>query len=151
MATRRVMPLRSRAFSDLCFSPPERHLGTIWGNKDLHSQSAYECVCVAGSCMGHKRTHHIPPDLRSAPATSAPPPGEGHHPSLVEEARQWTIGRRYTSVFPLPILLCTNRFLPTPPRRRSSTSRSPPLQGNSAMMQRCWKMRVPVRHLSSSS
>jgi hypothetical protein len=47
MATRRVMPLRSRAFSDLRFSPPERHPGTIRGNKDRHSRPANECVCVA--------------------------------------------------------------------------------------------------------
>ncbi len=32
VATRRVMPLLSRAFSDLSFSPPERHPGTIRGN-----------------------------------------------------------------------------------------------------------------------
>ncbi len=42
------------------------------------------------------------------------------------------------SLFPLSILLCTNRFLPTPPRRQSSTSRSLPLQGNSAAMRRDW-------------
>ncbi len=64
--------------------------------------------------------------------------GTGRRPSSVEEARQWTIGRRYASVFPLSISLCTNRFLPTPPRRRLATSRLPPLQGNSAVMQRDW-------------
>jgi hypothetical protein len=132
------MPLRSRAFSDLHFSPPERHPGTIRGNKDRHSRSANECICVAGSRVGHKRTHHVPPDLRSAPAAPAPPPGEGRHPSSVEEARQWTIGRRYASVFPLSILLYTNRFLPTPPRQQSSMAWSPPLQGNSAAIQRDW-------------
>jgi hypothetical protein len=62
VATRRVMPLRSRAFSDLRFSPPE-HPGTIRGNKDRHSRSANECVCIAGLRVGHKRTHHVPPDL----------------------------------------------------------------------------------------
>jgi hypothetical protein len=71
------MPLRSRAFSELHFSPPERHPGTILGNEDQKSRSANECVCVAGSCVGYKRTHHVPPDLRSAPAAPAPPPGEG--------------------------------------------------------------------------
>jgi hypothetical protein len=76
VATRRVMPLRSRAFSDLRFSPSKRHTGTIRGNKDRHSRSANECVCVAGSRVGHKRMHHIPPDLRYAPAAPAPPPGE---------------------------------------------------------------------------
>jgi hypothetical protein len=82
--TRRVMPLRSRAFSDLCFSPPERHPETIRGNKDRHSWSANECVCFAGLRVGYKRAHHIPPDLRSAPATPAPPPGEGcRAPSVV--------------------------------------------------------------------
>ncbi len=49
------MPLRSRAFSDLRFCPPERHPGTILGNKDRNSQSANECVCVAGSRVGYKR------------------------------------------------------------------------------------------------
>jgi hypothetical protein len=71
------MPLRSRAFSDLHFSPPERHPGTILGNKDRNSWSANECVCVAGSRVGYKRTHHVPPDLRSASAAPAPPLGEG--------------------------------------------------------------------------
>ncbi len=83
VATRRVMPLRSRAFSDLRFSPPERHPGTIWGNEDRHSRSANECVCVAGSRVEHKRTHHVPPDLRSAPAAPAPPPGEGRRAPFV--------------------------------------------------------------------
>jgi hypothetical protein len=140
VATRRVMPLRSRAFSDLRFSPPKRHPGTILGNKDWNSRLANKCICVAGLHVGYKRTHHVPPNLRSAPAAPAPPPGEGRRgcPSLVEEARQWTIGRRYASIFPLSISLCTNRFLPTPPRRRSSMLRSPPLQGNSAAMQRDW-------------
>jgi hypothetical protein len=78
------MPLRSRAFSDLRFSPPERHLGTILGNKDWKRWSANECVCVAGLHVGYKRTHHVPPDLRSAPAAPAPPPGEGRRaPSIV--------------------------------------------------------------------
>jgi hypothetical protein len=84
VATRRVMPLRSRAFSDLCFSPPKRHPGTIRGNEDWHSRSANECVCYTGLRMGHKRTHHVPPDLQSAPAASAPPPREGRRaPSVV--------------------------------------------------------------------
>jgi hypothetical protein len=78
------MPLRSHAFSDLRFSPPERHLGTIWGNEDRNSRSANECVCVAGSRVGYKRAHHVPPDLRSAPVAPAPPPGEGGRaPSVV--------------------------------------------------------------------
>jgi hypothetical protein len=82
--TRRVMPLRSRAFSDLRFSPPERHQGTIWGNEDRHSWSANECICIAGLHMGYKRAHHVPPDLRSAPAAPAPSPGEGCRvPSVV--------------------------------------------------------------------
>jgi hypothetical protein len=82
--TRRVIPLRSRAFSDLRFSPPERHPGTILGNEDRNSWSANECVCVAGSRVGYKRTHHVPLDLRSAPAAPAPPPGEGRRaPSVV--------------------------------------------------------------------
>jgi hypothetical protein len=42
--TRRVMPLRSRAFLDLRFSFPKRHQGTIRGNKDRHSWLANECV-----------------------------------------------------------------------------------------------------------
>ncbi len=73
-----------------------------------------------------------------------PPPcllwgkGAGRRPTLVEEASQWTMDRRYTSVFPLSILLCTNRFLPTPPRQRFLTSRSPLLQGNSTTMRRDW-------------
>ncbi len=71
------MPLRSRAFSDLRFSPPKRHPGTIRGNKDQHSWLANECVCIAGSRVGYKRAHHVPSDLRSAPAAPAPPPGEG--------------------------------------------------------------------------
>jgi hypothetical protein len=79
------MPLCSRAFSDLRFSPPERHLGTIRGNEDWHSRLANECICVSGSRVGHKRTHHVPPDLRSAPAAPAPPPGEGRRaPSVVK-------------------------------------------------------------------
>jgi hypothetical protein len=79
------MPVRSRAFSDLRFSPPERHPGTIQGNKDRHSRSANECVCVAGSRVGHKRTHHVPLDLRHTPAAPAPPPGEGRQaPSVVK-------------------------------------------------------------------
>jgi hypothetical protein len=78
------MPLRSCAFSDLCFSPPERHPGTILGNKDRNSRSANECVCIAGSCVGYKRTHHVPPDLQSASTAPAPPPGEGRRaPSVV--------------------------------------------------------------------
>jgi hypothetical protein len=78
------MPLRSRAFSDLRFSPPERHPGTIRGNEDRHSRSANECICIAGSRVGHKRMHHIPQDLRSAPAAPAPPPREGcRAPSVV--------------------------------------------------------------------
>jgi hypothetical protein len=78
------MPLRSRTFSDLRFSPPDRHPGTIQGNEDQHSRSANECICVAGSRVGHKRTHHVPPDLRSTPAAPAPPPGEGRRaPSVV--------------------------------------------------------------------
>jgi hypothetical protein len=84
VATRRAMPLRSRAFLDLRFSPPERHPGTIMGNEDWNSRSANECICVAGSCMGYKRMHHVPPDLRSVPAAPAPPPGEGRRsPSIV--------------------------------------------------------------------
>jgi hypothetical protein len=142
------MPLCSSAFSDLRFSPPKRHTGTIRGNKDRHSWSANKCICVAGLHVGHKRTHQVPPDLRSLPAAPTPPPEEGHHPSLVEEARQWTIGRRYTSVFFLPILLCTNRFLPTPPRQQSLPSWLPPLQGNSAMMQHTW-MAVGCSNLNS--
>jgi hypothetical protein len=79
------MPLRSRTFSDLRFSPPERHPGTIRGNEDRHSRSANECVCIAGSRVGHKRMHHDPPDLRYAPAAPAPPPGEGRRvPSVVK-------------------------------------------------------------------
>jgi hypothetical protein len=78
------MPLRSRAFSDLRFSPPKRHQGTIRGNKDRHSWLANECVCVAGSRVGYKRAHHVPPDLRSAAAAPEPPPREGHWaPSVV--------------------------------------------------------------------
>jgi hypothetical protein len=78
------MPLRSRAFSDLRFSPPERHPGTIRGNKNRNSWSANECICVAGSRVGYKRAHHAPPDLCSAPAAPAPPPGEGcRAPSVV--------------------------------------------------------------------
>ncbi len=73
--------------------------------------------------------------------------GAGCRPSLVEEASQWTIHRRHASVFPLTILLCTNRFLPTPPRQRSLTSRSPPLQGNSAAMRRDW-MEVSCSNLN---
>jgi hypothetical protein len=71
------MPLHSRTFSDLCFSPPKRPQGTIRGNEDWHSRLANECVCIAGLRMGHKRTHHVPPDLRSAPAAPVPPLGEG--------------------------------------------------------------------------
>ncbi len=78
------MPLRSHAFSDLRFSPPERHPGTILGNEDRNSRSANECVCVAGSRMGYKRAHHVPPDLGSAPAAPAPPPGKGRRaPSVI--------------------------------------------------------------------
>jgi hypothetical protein len=78
------MPLRSRAFSDLRFSPPERHPGTILGNEDRNRWSANECVCVAGLRVGYKRRHHVTPDLRSAPAIPAPPPGEGRRaPSVV--------------------------------------------------------------------
>ncbi len=78
------MPLRSHAFSDLCFSPPERHPGSIRGSEDRNSRSANECVCIAGSRVGYKRAHHIPPDLRSTPAAPAPPPGEGRRvPSIV--------------------------------------------------------------------
>jgi hypothetical protein len=78
------MPLRSSAFSDLRFFLPERHPGTIRGNEDRHSRSENECVCVAGSRVGHKRTHHVPPDLRSAPAAPAPSPGEGRQvPSVI--------------------------------------------------------------------
>jgi hypothetical protein len=78
------MPLRSRSFSDLRFSPPKRHPGTILGNEDRNSWLANECVCVAGSHVGYKRTHHVPPDLRSAPAAPAPPWGEGRRaPSVV--------------------------------------------------------------------
>ncbi len=77
------MPLRSRAFSDLHFSPPERHPGTIWGNEDLHSRSANEYVCITGSCVGHKRMHHVPPDLRFASAAPVPPPGEGRRASSI--------------------------------------------------------------------
>ncbi len=144
------MPLRSRAFSDLHFSPPKRHPGTILGNEDRNSRSANECICVTGSRMGYKRAHHVPPDLWSVPAASAPPPGEGagRHPLSVEEASQWTIDRRHASVFALSILLFTNRFLPTPPRQRSSTSRLPPLQGNSAAMRRDW-MEVSRSNLNS--
>jgi hypothetical protein len=84
VATRRVMPLRSCAFSDLRFSPPERHPGTIRGKEDRNSWSANECVCIAGSRVGYKRAHHVPPHLRSAPAAPAPPPGEGRRaPSVV--------------------------------------------------------------------
>jgi hypothetical protein len=84
VATRRVMPLRSRAFSDLRFSPPKRHPGTIRGNKDQNSWLANECVCIAGSRVGYKRAHHVPPDLRSAPAAPGPPPEEGRRvPSVV--------------------------------------------------------------------
>jgi hypothetical protein len=73
-----------------------------------------------------------------------PPPrllrgkGAGRRPSSVEEASQWTIHRRHASVFALSISLCTNRFIPTPPRQQSSTLRSPPLQGNSAAMRHDW-------------
>jgi hypothetical protein len=78
------MPLRSRAFSDLRFSLPKRHPGTIQGNEDQHSWSANESVCVAGLRVGHKRMHHVPPDLRSAPAAPVPPPGGGRRvPSVV--------------------------------------------------------------------
>jgi hypothetical protein len=78
------MPLRSHAFSDLRFSPPKRHLGTIRGNKDWNSWLANKCVCVAGSRVGHKRTHHVPPDLQSTPAAPVPPPGEGRQaPSVI--------------------------------------------------------------------
>jgi hypothetical protein len=134
------MPLRSRAFSDLRFSPPERHQGTIRGNKDRHSWSANECVCVAGCAWGTRGRITSPRTCgpRRPPSSLLRGKGAGRHPSSVEEARQWTIGRRYVSVFPLSILLCTNRFLPTPPRQLSATSRSPPLQGNSAAMQRDW-------------
>jgi hypothetical protein len=79
------MPLRSHAFSDLRFSPPKRHLGTIRGNEDRHSRSANECVCIAGLRVGHKRTHHVPPDLWYAPAAPPPPPGEGRRaPSVAK-------------------------------------------------------------------
>jgi hypothetical protein len=78
------MPLRSRAFSDLRFSPSDRHPGTIRGNEDWHSRSANECVCIAGLRVEHKRTHHVPLDLRSALAAPPPPPGEGcRAPSIV--------------------------------------------------------------------
>jgi hypothetical protein len=78
------MPLRSRAFSDLRFSPPKRHQGTARGNEDWHSRLANECVCIAGSRVGHKRMHHVPPDLWSAPAAPTPPSGEGRQaPSVV--------------------------------------------------------------------
>jgi hypothetical protein len=84
VAMRRVMPLSSRTYSDLRFSPPERHPGTTQGNKDWNSWLANKCVCVAGSCVGHKRMHHVPLDLRSAPAAPAPPPWEGcQAPSVV--------------------------------------------------------------------
>ncbi len=84
VAMRRVMPLRSRAFSDLRFSPPKRHPGTIRGNKDRNSWLANECICVAGLRVGYKRAHHVPPDLPSAPAAPAPPPGEERRaPSVV--------------------------------------------------------------------
>jgi hypothetical protein len=79
------MPLRSRAFSDLRFSPPKRHPGTIRGNEDRHSRSANECICIAGSRVGHKRTHHIPSDLQYAPAAPALPPEEGRRaPSVIK-------------------------------------------------------------------
>jgi hypothetical protein len=82
-----------------------------------------------------------------------PPPrllrgkGAGRHPLLVEEASQWTIDRRHASVFPLSISLCTNRFLPTPPRQQSLMSRSPPLQGNSTAMRHDW-MKVSCSNLN---
>ena len=79
------MSLRSHAFSGLRFSLPKRHPGTIQGNEDQHSCSANESVCVAGLRVGHKRMHHVPPDLRYAPAAPAPPPGEGcQAPSVVK-------------------------------------------------------------------
>jgi hypothetical protein len=78
------MPLCSRAFSDLRFSPPKRHPGTILGNEDRNSRLANECVCVTGLRMGYKRTHHVPPDLWSVPVAPAPSPGEGRRaPSIV--------------------------------------------------------------------
>jgi hypothetical protein len=84
VATRRVMPLRSCAFSDLRYSPPKRHQGTIRGNEDRHSWLVNECVCIVGLRVGHKRTHHVPPDLQSVPAAPAPPLGEGRRaPSVV--------------------------------------------------------------------
>jgi hypothetical protein len=80
------MPLRSHTFSDLGFSPPKRHPGTIQGNKDWHSWLANECVCIACLRMGHKRMHQAPPDLRSVPAAPAPPPEEGRRaPSVFGE------------------------------------------------------------------
>jgi hypothetical protein len=96
------MPLRSHAFLDPRFLPPKRHTRTIWGNKDWHNRLANKCICVAGSHVGHKRMPRVPPDLWSTQAAPAPTPGEGRLPWLVEEARHWTIGRRYASVFPLP-------------------------------------------------
>ncbi len=109
MPTRRVIgywviPLSSHTFSDFCFSPPKRHPSTIGGNKDWHSQSAKECICIAGLQVGHKRMHHILLDLRSAPAAPTPPPGERRRPTLAKEARNWAISRRYLSFFLLPIL-----------------------------------------------
>jgi hypothetical protein len=83
------MPLCSRAFSDLRFSPPERHPGTTQGNEDRHSRLSNECVCIAGSRVGHKRTHQVPPDLWSVPAAPTPPSGEGRRaPSVVDGGRK---------------------------------------------------------------
>jgi hypothetical protein len=78
------MPLRNCAFSDLPFSPPERHQGTTRGNKDWLSRLVNECVCIAGSCVGHKRMYHVPPDLWSVLAAPTPPSAGGRRaPSVV--------------------------------------------------------------------
>jgi hypothetical protein len=108
VATRRVMPLRSRAFSDLRFSPPERHPGTIRGNNDRHSWSANECIFVAGLRVGRKRMHRVPPDLRSALAASSPPPGEGRRaPSIVggggKSMDYWQEARKHLSALHLAL------------------------------------------------
>jgi hypothetical protein len=107
------------------------------GNKYWHSRPVNKCICVAGSTWGTRGCTTSPQTCgpRRSPLASF----RGRAPSVVggggETLDYWQEVRK---LFPLPILLCMNRLLPTPPQQQSSLLWSPPLQGNSAAMQRYW-------------